>query len=113
MDRKIGASFKNSGLYFLDEHALAADLMQRRTDRLGSIAERVDEHRIGLQIGRCMQEQVTDMLGLPSRERARPSRRPESGVSHDSSRSNNERSASAIRPPRTVPACSLSRTVGS
>ena len=69
----VGAPVQHRGLHLLDEHALAADLVQGHV--LSAVTGRLHEDQLGIDAGRA--ERSGDGLGLGAGLRAPPGRQPE------------------------------------
>ena len=110
MHGDVGAAVEHGLLDLLDEHALAADHVQR--DVLAAVAGRLDEDELGRAPGGAAQR-VGDGLGLG---RAcglpRVARRTAWRHACVSARSNRSLTAAALRSPCGVPASSRRRTDG-
>ena len=51
MHGDLGATVEHRPLHLLDEHALAADRVQRHVVGLRAVAERLDQHELGVEPG--------------------------------------------------------------
>ena len=107
----VGAAVEDGVLDLLDEHALAADRVQRHV--LAAVAGRLDEHELGRAV-RSPRQRVGDGLGLGPRLRAARGW-PGAARRHGGAqrRSNRSLTAAALRSPWGVPASWRRRTDGS
>jgi hypothetical protein len=70
VDRRIGLSGEQGGLYLADEHAPAADFPDWQLR--AAVARRGDCHQLDLQAGMGCLQQGSDVARLPQGQRAAP-----------------------------------------
>ena len=107
MDGDLGATIEHGPLHLLREHALAADRVQRDVAGLCAVAERLDQHQLGLD-AMCT-ESIGDRLCLGASLGATPCGDPDRGHgtrrhARVQPRSNRSATAAALRSPRGDPA---------